>query len=214
MIAALWQNWQASDIAWSMWISSLVGGGVLILTSITFNKVFVQGAITPVTVAQMTGRKISEPELQEFQELSKDTKIIRLPKLVSIGMGLFFISFFCIHFGGFHWVHSAFLQKFFPLQDVAQTYSMTTIIGQCLSLYWPFVFASLIGHMDDIYKNVYGKGSLAMHEPYKTVIKNHIIILLLGLMTALSIEGYTLYILLVMYFFPWGILKETLVQKN
>lgn len=52
-------------------------------------------------------------------------------------------------------------------------------------------------------RNLRGHGSLSVIEPYKNVAKNHLIIIFIGFLHVLQLQGYVLYPVLAFYFFPY-----------
>lgn len=198
---AVWQQWTAQDIVWSMWASSLLVGGLCVFTSIAFNSILRKGEITPADIGRMVGHKKLPPEALEKIAASKES--FRVPRALSLLATLFFLLFFTAHFGGFHYGHAMFLKGFFPLEGLGEKAPVADYALHCIKLYWPFLVVSLISYGDTIMKNLRGEGSLSMVEPYKNVVKNHLIIIAIGFMNALELQGYVLYIVLAFYFFPY-----------
>lgn len=52
---AVWQEWTAGDIAWSMWASSLFTGGLCIFTAIAFNGLLWKGEVTTEDIMRLVG---------------------------------------------------------------------------------------------------------------------------------------------------------------
>lgn len=93
-------DWQAADLIWSLWLSSLVLGYATILSTIA-GGVFV-------------GWKASR-----HPEFPADKKGVAYG--VGGGAALFFLVFFSLHFCGFHAGHATFLQSFYPLQAITDS---------------------------------------------------------------------------------------------
>ena len=76
----------------------------------------------------------------------------RLPSPLHVPAALFGLLFFTVHFGGFHFVHSVFLNEFFPLAGESSAGALTaaapywwgSLIDEAVSRYWPFLFATAI----------------------------------------------------------------------
>lgn len=67
----------------------------------------------------------------------------RIPMIIGgAAFGLFFLSFFSFHFGGFHAGHSIFLQSFFPIEGVPAAGFERAFINP--PLLWVMVFRHLI----------------------------------------------------------------------
>ena len=194
-------DWQATDIAWSMWFASITVGGCLIFTSIVFSKIIWAGELNAHDIAKALGSQIPKEKLENVN--LDEIPSFKVPKIGALLGSLFFLGFFAVHFGMFHWGHSQFLVGFFPLDGLEKNPSLLDTVLVCAGLYWPFMIASFLSYADDFKKNLQGLGSLSMIKPYKTVVKNHIIILVLGFLNAFNVGGYTLYLLLFFYFFPY-----------
>ena len=138
--------------------------------------------------------------------------------LINFPAGIFLIVFFSIHFGGFHFIHSIFLNGFFPLIDEqpfgktpAETVFMfRDLITASLTRYWFFIAASVVASFDNIFATLKGTGGDFMLEPYKNVIKMHAMIFIIAFAGAAGLHQYVLYAALFLYFFPVGeMVKET-----
>lgn len=124
----------------------------------------------------------------------------------------FLLCFFTIHFGGFHFVHSIFLNGFFPLtadtpfgKSIEDTFDMfLTFISVCIVSYWPFIVTSAAASASDIKNTVTGRKGDIFLNPYKNVIKMHLMIFIIAFMGAGGLKPYILYAALVIYFFPFG----------
>ena len=57
---------------------------------------------------------------------------------------LFFVGFFTVHFGGFHFVHSAFLAALFPLTTHNGMASWELPYGLVFSTYWPWLLVAAV----------------------------------------------------------------------
>ena len=97
LASAWWGRWNTTDLVWSLWLSSLVLGYALIL--------WLQ----------------AEPLREAWVNMRADKSDLGGPVAkaavlaITAGMTLFGVLFFTVHFGGFHFGHSIFLNMFFPV---------------------------------------------------------------------------------------------------
>lgn len=97
--AAWFLDWNTTDLVWSLWLGSLVLGYLTLLSAI------LGGAWA---MMHIPGFGNNGPRRQ-------------MPTVVAgIGMGLFLLGFFSLHFCGFHAGHSVFLRQFFPVEGMPQ----------------------------------------------------------------------------------------------
>jgi hypothetical protein len=113
-------GWRTGDLIWSMWLASLVIGYSLILWN-----------IGRATIPMIRHRV-------QLGESAEETPIKTTAGLGALFVGqLFLLVFFTLHFGGFHWGHSIFVNSFYPI-------SPTLTGGEfspTLSDYWTVVKA-------------------------------------------------------------------------
>lgn len=190
-VAAVIEDWQASDIVWGMWISSLVSGYVMILVIIAADVLHgrnpADGRQEPSTLA---GRLAG-----------------------ALGM----LAFFSFHFLFFHAGHAMFTQQFFPLagteagaHELLENFLAVTPLA--LSAYWPVVLAAFIARGDAFRDALRGNTAKAMSLPYKAVAKNHLMIfIVIGAMLA-GLEGWLLYLLFLWYFVPAAVWRPVLAK--
>lgn len=132
--------------------------------------------------------------------------------IINLPSTAFILCFFTIHFGGFHFVHSIFLNGFFPLtgdtpfgKSIEGTCGMfLTFISVSVISYWPFIVTSAAASLGDIRNTVTGKKGDIFLNPYKNVIKMHLMIFIIAFMGAGGLKPYILYAALVVYFFPFS----------
>lgn len=94
---AYFLKWETTDLVWSLWLCSLVLGYLTLLSAIG------GGAYIGLHVI---GHK----------DFKKKYRIHAV--CAGIGIGLFFLGFFSLHFCGFHAGHSFFLRQFFPIDGM------------------------------------------------------------------------------------------------
>jgi hypothetical protein len=171
-LLAVYQNWSPYDLIWQMWISSLVVGAFSIL--IDSCKIFV----------------------------SSQTKSLLLLCL-AIMKALFII----FHFSFFHYVQGVLLSIILPPEELSFTFYKNFIplpfelIRICLKEYYIFIGLSILAIHNpfEIKKQRIANSFLA---PYFHVFRMHLLIFLYFIYLALNIQGYVLYLTLLLYFFP------------
>ncbi len=188
--ATLWlaraQGWTAGDIAWSMWLASLVVGYVFIIFLIGFANPIARGLFS----REASGKGLT------------------LVRAGAVCVGLFTLGFFTLHFGMFHFVHAVFLNAFFPLynpgtEEVIGDFQFTAYFAAALAEYWPFVIAAGLGQTRLFLEAWRGDTEAGFTAPYKAVIRNHLVIMALGFSTIIAPRLDVLAPLLLVYFFPW-----------
>jgi hypothetical protein len=132
--------------------------------------------------------------------------------LINFPAALFMLGFFTFHFGMFHFVHSIFLNGFFPILpespfgktlDETGIYFMN-IIEVAVSRFWPFILLSALSRLGLYTKAFQGGGMDGMFIPYKNVIRMHITIFVVAFLSMADIGNYALYFIFVIYFLPLG----------
>ena len=207
-LALAWFNeWQTKDLVWSLWLSSLLVGYAMIVWSI-FGPVL-------VLVRGMGG--IDTPPAARAG----------LDAVFILG-GLFLLGFFTVHFGMFHFVHSVFLNFFFPVLPRLSHGPNAAMYWQVLRDYWPFVLVAAVAERAAFKRPVAAaakpdnavtadaiarrKKSLAgdgMMAPYKNVIRLHLLIFFFAFASIAKLGGFLIYaVVYAVYFFPWRLLKR------
>ncbi|HPR64443.1 MAG TPA: DUF6498-containing protein [Thermoanaerobaculia bacterium] len=141
--------------------------------------------------------------------------------LIVLPFALFLFGFFTIHFVGFHFVHGIFLNGFFPiLQESPFGKTIEGTFEHFLSLvqisflrYWPFVAFSALSRIPDYIRAWNHEGGNFMFKPYINVVRMHIMIFVFAFAAAAGLKDALLYPLLVVYFFPWGVLWRSRKDK-
>ena len=146
--------------------------------------------------------------------------------------GGFYLAFFTVHFGGFHFVHAQFLLSWYPLGDGYQAMNRATLM-EVFHRYWgalPSAFlarryafarrtfvprdragpsassgrvaAALIGSRDPSESRLFG--------PYRQVVRMHVVIIAFGAVHAARRESFAVYAAVyALYFFPWRLLRRS-----
>ena len=195
-LALAWTfRWQTTDLVWSLWLSSLLVGYSMIVWAIAG------------PVIMMARQASAAPAAARFA----------VDGVYAFG-GLFMLAFFTVHFGGFHYVHSIFLNHFFPITRGKGFPGLGTYL-EVLRRYWYFVpiaavaerqafrlparpaFPALSAPVPDGPRAGRGGGIM---EPYKNVIRMHMLIFFFAIAHFLRLENFGIYaVVYAVYFFPW-----------
>lgn len=194
-------GWQTRDLVWSLWLSSLLVGYATIVWTI-FRPVL--GARWAATDGGASG--LAQPALSGMY----------------IVVGLFLLAFFTFHFGMFHFVHSVFLNLFFPVFDTSSRgFPSPALYWHVLGSYWPFVLVaavaergcfqrtpSLLASLGFSGEPAAKKSGDAFMAPYKNVVRMHLMIFFFAFTSFVRLENFFVYaIVYAVYFFPWRMLK-------
>lgn len=212
---AWFNQWQVTDLVWSLWLSSLVIGYAMIVWSI-FGRALCSAGKAWTNRGQLAG--VSPGPLAAGGAL------------LVVG-GLFLLAFFTVHFGGFHYVHSVFLNLFFPVQPAAaKSFPGLSLYGEVFRRYWYFLPAAAIAERRafrlvpagpavpdtsvkaaDIAarkaRNGFGDGG--MMAPYKNVVRMHLLIFFFAFAHFAQLENFWVYATVyAVYFFPWRLVGK------
>jgi len=91
---AYFLKWDTTDLVWCLWLCSLVLGYLTLLSA-------------------LGGGAYLGFHIINHQDFKKEWRLRAL--FMGFILGIFFLGFFSLHFGGFHAGHSVFLQQFFPV---------------------------------------------------------------------------------------------------
>lgn len=132
LAVAWWTGWNAGDLVWSLWLSSLVVGYSTIVWMIG------QPAVALAWTAW-----------RERSSVGADLRSLIVFWLLILGGASFLLAFFTVHFGGFHYGHSQFLISFFPNDlpgagRMSQA-GMSTYV-EVARRYWPFLPSAFLAH--------------------------------------------------------------------
>ncbi len=194
---------------------------VFILFVTGFNRLTLYALlfIVPALVLAVGGAMRHKPGWERFPDPDRGMAkaIILLP------YALFMLAFFTVHFGMFHFVHSIFLNGFFPIvQDspFGKTIEQTggyfvELVRESLHRYWPFVLAGGLSRLPDYAAAFRTTGGELMFKPYLNVIRMHIMIFVFAGLGAAGLRDAALYPVLILYFFPFGaVFKAAFSKKN
>jgi hypothetical protein len=211
-------QWETRDLVWSLWLSSLVIGYAMIVWNI-FG----------------TGVYVASKAWQDRAELEGTArgKLIAGGGVALIG-GLFLLAFFTVHFGGFHFVHSVFLNSFFPINPgQARSFPGLALYLEVLQRYWWFLPAAAIAeraafrfkpaepagppdaavtaeataarHARNLKAGIGG----GMMAPYRNVIRLHLLIFFFAAAHFARLDNFIVYaVVYAVYFFPWRLVRK------
>lgn len=261
---AAWQRWEARDLIWGLWISSLVIGYSFILVTAL-------SSYTTDTIPEMPRRRKNRAEanggkkeaaasaaVQKFQPLAMNLFVVIASFMflgprsevawtllilnagfaviaVMLARGvrgrretvlhtaarrfflltpsvMFFLGFFTVHFGGFHFVHGLFLNGFFPIapgspfgESIGGTFEFfAAILGAAVRRGWVFILFSAWARLPDLRRAFESAEGPNMFLPYGNVVRMHLLIFVFAGLNAAGLAGWALYPVLFFYFFPMG----------
>jgi len=218
-LALAWTGrWETKDLVWSLWLSSFVVGYAMIVWTIFGPAVFV-------------GTKLWG-ERQAVQGAPLGPAAAGGAALL-VG-GLFLLAFFTVHFGMFHFVHSVFLNLFFPVEPGPRGPPGVALYWQVLSAYWPFVLVAAVAERKafrlappapavapdtsvtaeaiaarKVRNAPGGFNQGGMMAPYKNVVRLHLLIFFFAFASFAKLDGFLIYaVVYAVYFFPWRLIKR------
>ena len=214
---AWFAGWSTTDLVCSLWLSSLVVGYATIVWSIFGPAVF-----------------LGTEAWRERAMLSGTPKLpAALGGAALFVGGLFLLAFFTVHFGMFHFVHSVFLESFFPVTGTQRLgggpqWSVYVEVVKRYAIFLPLAFmaerqafrlappaaepadASVTAAAIAARKarNARQGGMTGMMAPYRNVVRMHLLIFFFAAAHFARIENFAVYaVVYVVYFFPWRLLR-------
>lgn len=190
-------QWKTRDLVWSLWLSSLLVGYAMLVWGI-FSGILFEAATRPSD---------SQPPNRARRGGSLIASLIG---------GVFLLGFFTVHFGGFHFVHSVFLNLFFPVLPGAPE-GPPGFFGyvEVLHRYGWFVPLALIAErhafrLPSASRTAEKDGSQqAMVRPYKNVVRLHLLIFFFAFAHFAKLDHFLVYaVVYAVYFFPWRLLRH------
>lgn len=210
-IAVSWfAGWSASDLIWSLWLSSFVVGYAMIVWTIG------QPATALAALAWRTRNDAG---------CSPRTLMVFLT-LIAVGAS-FMLGFFTLHFGGFHYVHSQLLLGFFPIEAPGMAnpgWGDKSFYLEVFRRYWIFLPSAFLSHRaaflrapltidrDRWMKSFAGSGKKNRDffmEPYRNVLRMHGLLFFFFLAHFTGLDSFAVYaVVYAVYFFPWRLLRS------
>lgn len=199
-------RWETRDLVWSLWLSSLVVGYSMILWSL----------FTPAVALAREGHGDKAA--------------------LAVAGGVVLLAFFTFHFGMFHFVHSVFLNSFFPVGPKVTGLGVFGLYGEVLARYWWFVPAALVAERQafritplppeppatsvkaadiaarKLRQSRLGIGGGVM-RPYVNVVRLHLLIFFFAAAHFAKFDHFAVYaVVYAVYFFPWRRLRREATQ--
>jgi hypothetical protein len=131
-----------------------------------------------------------------------------------------------VHFGGFHFVHSVFLNSFFPIAvdgHPARGFPGMAVYREVVQRYWWFLPAAMIAERAAFRPKPAGADTSVTAEaiarrknlgdpltaPYKNVMRMHMLIFFFAFAHFAKLENFAVYaVVYAVYFFPWRLLTK------
>lgn len=202
IVFAAFNGWDTHGLVWSLWLASLVVGYALIVVSII--RLF-----RPATA--------NTPPPPAGWENTPIGRGFSIPALL---FGIFLLGFFTLHFGGFHWGHSIFLNLFFPIDDSGGNgLPDLDAFREVARQGWWFVPLALVAQRAAFREPAFpplGSDGKPMHPlesgvlaPYKNVVRLHLLIFFFAFAHFLGLPAAFIYLAVyAVYFFPWSVLRN------
>jgi len=207
---AWWAGWNAGDLVWSLWLSSLV-----------------VGYSTIVWMIGQPAAEIARASSKARALVDSNPKAMMAFWLILVVGVLFLLAFFTVHFGMFHYIHSQFLISFFPIEMgdgtlQARSAEAATYV-EIARRYWPVLPSAFLAHraaflrkplsLDrDLSLASFARDNKARNlitEPYRNVIRMHVLIFFFFLAHLAKLENFAVYaVVYAVYFFPWRLLRR------
>ncbi len=212
-------EWETTDLVWSLWLSSFVVGYATIVWSATRG-------------------------LREFStNMAADRTPGRRPGKLLAGISLLLgslvlIAFFTVHFGGFHYGHSIFLNALFPLTGEgisAAGFPGAELYQEVVRRYWVFLPVAFAAERKGFARKgaiqstrsssakelpahatspVTGDGR-ELAAPYINVVRMHLLIFFFAAAHFANIDSFLVYATVyAVYFFPWRVLRATARRRQ
>lgn len=221
-ISAFYFDWQANELCWGLWVSSLLTGWAVIVSSVL--RILLHLAGIPVLREEDLDEK-GDPlsaffRAKTFSNKLKDAKnpLASLPSILivigSIGIGVF--TWF--HFTFFHTVHAMLMSFFLQMEPLSLfgpngfiNADKGVILAYLIEHYWPMILGTFMVRRGIILS---GNPGVNLKAIYGGVMRIHFFILLSAFLFFLIYFGIEFYqrflllILLFLFFFPIGIFRR------
>jgi hypothetical protein len=213
---AWWAGWNAGDLVWSLWLSSLVVGYSTIVWMIG------QPAVA-----------LARASWKERALVDSNPRALMVFWLLLLTGALFLLAFFTIHFGMFHYVHSQFLISFFPIDSGLGSgrwgHAGWSTYVEIVRRYWPFLPSAFLAHRAAFLRkplSLDGKLSLTsfaggkkpgdlFSEPYRNVARMHVLIFFFFFAHFAKLENFAVYtVVYAAYFFPWRLVRRPIAPAT
>lgn len=207
-------HWETRDLVWSLWLSSLVVGYAMI----------VWGLFGP-------GAEIARAAWRGRDEFTGAPKLpVAAGGALLLAGGLFLLAFFTVHFGMFHFVHSVFLNSFFPVEPGVKSFPGPALYWEVFTRYWWFLPSAAIAERAAFRRPLAPPDTAVTAEaiaarkarsaatsfapggmmaPYRNVIRLHCLIFFFAAAHFAKLDNFLVYaVVYAVYFFPWRLLRR------
>jgi hypothetical protein len=200
-------RWRPTDHIWSLRLSSHVVGYALIVWALA------EPALELLGIGWAHG-----DELRASPAANDPRQIAALVAIALVGGG-FYLAFFTIHFGGFHFLHAQFLLSWCPLGDGFHTMNRAAL-AEVFRRYWGALPSAFLARRYAFVRRTFvprsQTGGVArdpydsrVFGPYLQVARMHFIIIAFGAVHAARRESFAVYAAVyALYFFPWRLLRR------
>lgn len=227
-ISAFYFDWQANELCWGLWVSSLLTGWVVILSAVLRTVLHLAGI--PVLREEDLDEK-GDPlsaffRAKTFSKTFKDAKspLASLPMILivigSIGIG----AFTWFHFTFFHTVHAMLMSVFLQMEPLNLfgpngfiNADKGVILAYLIEHYWPMILGTFMVRRGIILS---GNPGVNLKAIYGGVMRIHFFILLSAFLFFLiyfGIEFYQRFLLLVLlflFYFPVRVFRRQLSSSS
>lgn len=145
--------------------------------------------------------------------------------------GVFLLAFFTVHFGLFHFVHSLFVNQFFPLEPgtargAPDYFEVLSRYGIWLPVAFfaersafrrppPRVMDRTSVKAKDIAARKARDNDTTMIKPYANVIRLHLLIFFFAFTHFMKLDGFLVYaVVYAVYFFPWRLVLRKSTPRH
>ena len=215
-------EWRANELCWGLWISSLLTGWLIILSSVLRSLLHLAG-IVRLREEDLAGA--DDPLSAYFRKKAFSTRdlpdgrrfISWTPMLVAVGI-LVIGGFTWFHFTFFHTVHGLLMSVFVSMEPKELfgpngfiNADSNKILAHLVDNYWAMILATFVARRCYIFR---GNPGATLKIIYQSVVRIHVFILLSAFLFFLiyfGIETYErvlLIILLFLFFFPFHLLRR------
>lgn len=208
---AWWQGWKTTDLVWSLWLASFCVGYAVIVWSVS------------APLREATGNLA-----RDRSDVASEGAKLAIFGIFGVGT-LFVLAFFTVHFGGFHYVHSVFLNSFFPVEvngRPARGFPTLAVYAEVVRQYWFFVPVALVAERVAFRapppnappdtavtpEAIARRKASALNSPmtgaYRNVIRMHLLIFFFAFAHFAKLENFAVYaVVYAVYFFPWRLVR-------
>lgn len=215
LLLAWWLAWSATDLIWSVWVSSLLTGWLIIVPSFfTFFRAY-NSPQESKKASPKRKKSTSTPAAEQSVPLTLKQRypiayyaIRAVGVLAAVAFTLFTTLFLLFHFTAFHIVHAVFLNHLFPLFDMEQL-PFPPNGQEFMQYYFPLVWEYLLFlplALWTVRRKLLSRNTSPV-APYVGVVRMHLFIIFFGMLfLGANLRGFTAYVLVYgVFFFPWSV---------